>query len=124
MFILLHLCVGTDASASDDGPPALADASDDNLDYIAYTALQANSPDRAAAAFMEVLRRDSADAFAHAWLGGIAARSGDLERAEAEFAHAVTKVHARMEASDAAEAYARRAKTAELERQLHLVREV
>ena len=97
--------------------------SEDQLDLLAYQSLQTDDLGAATAAFDEMLARDEADAFAHVWLGLIAVRNGDLVRAEAAFSAAVSKVEARMEASDAAERYAASAKKAQMEQNLRHVRE-
>ena len=59
----------------------LSDMQEDEIDYQAYTSIQANHLGDADAAFREMVRRDEADAFAYSWLGHIAVRSGNLSAA-------------------------------------------
>ena len=103
------------ASVATDAERDILNMSDEEIDYLAFVAMQRGLLNDAQAAFQEVLRRDDQDAFAHAWLGHLAVRSNDLSAAESEYRHAISKISARMEAADAAEAYALQAKTAELQ---------
>lgn len=111
------------ANAAYAGGTRFIDASNDRLDLIAYEAMREDNLALAKEAFTEILSRDSEDAFAHMWLGQIAVRLGDMDSAENEFTAASAKVESRMSAADDAEAYARRAKRAQLDLSLQRVKE-
>ena len=111
------------ASVATDAERDILNMSDEEIDYLAFVAMQRGLLNDAQAAFQEVLRRDDQDAFAHAWLGHLAVRSNDLSAAESEYRHAISKISARMEAADAAEAYALQAKTAELQLMLEHIKD-
>ena len=91
------------ASVATDAERDILNMSDEEIDYLAFVAMQRGLLNDAQAAFQEVLRRDDQDAFAHAWLGHLAVRSNDLSAAESEYRHAISKISARMEAADAAD---------------------
>ena len=111
--LLMAASVGTSSS----------DLSEEQLDLIAYQAMQDNDLVLARATFKEILFRAQGDAFAHMWLGQIDVQLNDLESAEQHFAAAVETVEARMASSDAAEAFAIRAKKAQMRLSLKRVRE-
>ena len=110
------------SSSGETSTPAITSLDDDALDHAAFVAVRDDALEDAVAAFAEVLRRDSADAFAAMWLGMLAVRR-DLYLAERAFSHAVEHVEQRMWVEDEAEAFALAAKRAGLEMSLRRVRE-
>ena len=95
----------------------------EQLDLAAHEAIKVDHLPDASQAFAQMLQRDPLDAFAHAWLGQIAIRDGNLVDAEREFRQAASKVEARMSASDPAELYARRVKQVQTEESVQRIRE-
>ena len=96
MIVLAAAALAGASSSSEDDLTAM---SEDEIDLAAYSALRDDDLDAAAAAFGEMVRRDEGDAFAHMWLGQVAVRAGDLERAERAFERAHATVDARVAAS-------------------------
>ena len=66
------------------------------LDVLAWQGLRSNDLDMAFGAFEGLVRDDPSDAFAHAWLGRVAARAGGLVRAEQAYEAALGAVTGRM----------------------------